>query len=161
MHSYLIMYLSLFLAVVFLTGCVSSTLEDTKVADESFDKPSTSVEEDKGDRRSLEEKVQDSFVSMVVDGDYVQNLTYKVPNGEARISVEVLIEKGVVKKFTLSPLNGNHEISNNYIANAQEKLLTLIIGKRVEDITIPKNVGGSSLTTGAVKRYFESLLSKK
>ena len=72
------------------------------------------------------------------------------------ISISVTIKDDIVTEASLVGINPN-PVSRRYQQAVNDALPDLVIGKRIDEISIPKHISGSSLTTAVLKTYLEGL----
>lgn len=167
----------LFLGVGLLMGCLGSSPEPAKVAPtsnftavdshsnnaQSTDLPVanvTVVENIKdADSKNSQEKVQESVQMAIADGTYAENVFYQSPGGRDMIEISISVKGDVVTAMdiTAKDVDGT---SQGYINKAKSGLPNLVIGKKITELNIPKNVAGSSLTVAAFKAQIEKLIAE-
>lgn len=112
------------------------------------------------DTKTAYEKNQVAIAKAIADGTYTGNETYAYHSGNETVTFSVTVEGGIVKNATVTPHNPNM-MSARIIGNFGRALPDLVAGKRIDQLSIPKNVAGNSLTTAAFKQYIEGLASQQ
>ena len=96
--------------------------------------------------------------------------TVKVPNGvhEAQkqyafhagvntVDISVGTQNDVIENISVNAVGNVDPMSARIIENFASALPDLVVGKKIEDVNLPRNVAGSSLTTATVNDYLHSL----
>ena len=104
------------------------------------------------------DKINESIAAAVADGMYSELVTYAYHSGEETVNITIAVKDGVVTEATVSPSEDAAQMSVRIINNFNDALPELVVGKRIDQLDIPKNVAGSSLTTAAFKGYVQKLV---
>ena len=112
------------------------------------------------ENKSGSDKINETIKSAVADGTYSDNVTYTRPNGNEIVEFSVTVKDGVVTNASVKAQNPV-PFSVKFIEGFNSELPTLVVGKKIDSLDIPKQVGGSSLTTAAFKGYVQSIVDKK
>ncbi len=107
-----------------------------------------------------QDKIADSIVQAVADGAYSEDSTYDRPNGNETVTFNVTVEKDIVTAVSITPHNPA-PISAKLIQGLSDALPDLVIGKKINELNLPKNVGGSSLANAAFQKYVAKLIETK
>jgi hypothetical protein len=97
------------------------------------------------------------LVAKVPDGVYKSTESYQYPKGTNTIDISVGIRKGVIENISVSPVGTVDKWSEHYISGVNGALPSLVVGKRIDEVNLPKQISGSSLTTAAVDSYLHSI----
>ena len=106
------------------------------------------------------DKVQEAIELALADGTYAKDVTYSRPNGNETVSISITVKDDVV---TAASVKGNttSPFSKKWMGAFNGALPELVVGKKINELNLPKNVAGSSLTNGAFQAYVADLLEKK
>lgn len=108
--------------------------------------------------KNITEQHQATLAALVPDGVYIANETYEYHSGMETVTVSVTLKNDVITAASVSGNNPNR-VSARYINGVNAALPDLVVGKRIDQLDIPRQVSGSSLTTAAVRQYLESLIT--
>jgi|GEM_PF-5050988 len=142
--------------LVVFAGCVA------KPESSSSGSSSGELEDGSDDRletdrtKSGYEETETSLSNAIKDGFYTSLVNYDSPGGLDTMNVSVSIKDGKVATLTLDVVKAG-DISTNYIKNMNTAIPPLVVGKSLDQISLPKQISGSSLTSVAVAKYFEGL----
>jgi hypothetical protein len=92
----------------------------------------------------------------IADGNYEKNVTYPYHSGQETVGIKVSIVNNTLTNVSITGNNPN-PISAKIIDKYAVALQTLAVGKKLDQINLPKNVAGSSLTNAAFKQYLADL----
>lgn len=112
---------------------------------------------DMRDVRSQDEQNEELLESLLEDGTYIDERTYRYHSGTETISVRVSVENDVVTDISIESVGSTHPTSQNFINGVNAGLPELTIGKRIDQIELPPRISGSSLTTASVQEFFDEL----
>lgn len=108
------------------------------------------------ENRTGYEQTQQSIQMAIADGNYTKNLTYSSPGGNDVVEISVSVLNNSITSVSLKPTQAV-PISENYIKNYNQSIQPLVVGKKIDQIDLPRNVAGSSLTNAAFKQYLLEL----
>ena len=171
--------LSIVMLITFaISGCVQSTTQGTP-SDAMAEKTGQMAEgqsidnsmagnttmdgqamndEMKAENKSGFEKTQQEVANVVADGTYSKNVTYAYHNGTETIDVTLVVKGDVVESASIIPTGTPHPYSEKLINDVNAALPDLVVGKKIDELDIPANVAGSSLTTAAFKNYVQEVI---
>lgn len=112
------------------------------------------------DNKTSQEKIQESVELAVANGTYADKLTYAYHSGSEVVDVTLTVENDVVVNASVVPSSDAHNVSVKIINNFNAALPELVVGKKITELNIPKNVAGSSLTTAAFKAYVDKVIAE-
>ncbi|MBI5224713.1 hypothetical protein HY989_02490 [Candidatus Micrarchaeota archaeon] len=148
------------LLVSIVAGCTSSN-EPAKptviVSEISKVSPTASII---AESKTGQEKIVESIELAVADGTYVEDSTYDRPNGNETVTFSITVENDIVKAVSITTHNPA-PISAKIIQGFSDALPELVIGKKINELNLPKNVGGSSLSNAAFQKYVAKLIETK
>ena len=110
------------------------------------------------DSKPETQKIEESLIRLVPNGMYEKNLTYSYHSGNETIDVRVLLKDDVITQASIETVGNAHNVSRKFINGVNAALPDLVIGKKINELDIPKQISGSSLTTAAFKEYLDSLV---
>lgn len=108
------------------------------------------------DSRNGVEKTQATISSIVPDGVYQKNITYAYHSGNTAVAFKIEVKDDVILSASAKAINADN-VSEMIIGKFDKALPQLVVGKKINELNIPKNVAGSSLTTAAFKDYIKEL----
>lgn len=108
------------------------------------------------DNRTAYEKNQASIAKVIADGTYARNATYAAPSGNETVEFSIAVKGDIITAASATG-NATNNISAKIIGKFNSALPDLVVGKKINELSIPKNVAGSSLTAAAFKQYVDSL----
>jgi len=151
------------LGLFLMFGCTSQQ-QTGAPQDNAMDKSNAPVETTKIDNAQNKtgfEQTQETIALAIADGTYVEKVSYDYHSGTEIIEVSVSVENDVITSASIKSAGGNmHNYSVKLITAVNAELPALVVGKKITELEIPKNVAGSSLTTAAFKRQLEVLVQK-
>ncbi len=109
-----------------------------------------------GDSRTGVEKTQATIASIVPDGAYEKSVTYPYHSGNTTVDFRLTLQNDIITSASAEGVNADN-VSVMIIGKFNASLPQLVVGKKINELDIPKNVAGSSLTTAAFKNYVEGL----
>ena len=115
------------------------------------------VEMQREDTQTQEEKNDAQIQQFLEDGVHTQEITYSNPSGADTFELTYTTEGDVITEISLTPVGEPHQVSLGKMEAVDGALPDLVVGKNIADIQLPKNVAGSSLTSGAVQKHFDSI----
>jgi hypothetical protein len=104
-----------------------------------------------------QDTIEASVAAAIADGTYAEDSTYNYHSGNETVTFTVTIKDDKIAEVTATPHNPA-PMSAKMIAGFNGGIMDIVRGKKIEDINIPKNIGGSSLTTAAFKGYLNKLI---
>jgi ABC-type Fe3+-hydroxamate transport system substrate-binding protein len=107
--------------------------------------------------KSEEEQLNDKMMDIIADGSYETEVSYPYHSGTERMIVRVSVENNIVTAISLEGIQ-NHQVSARYIGGVNAELPKLVVGKRIDQVELPKQISGSSLTTAAVGKHLNDLI---
>ena len=113
-----------------------------------------------GDNKTAYDKTNQTIVQLIADGTYSDNVTYAQPKGNDTVSISVTVNGGIITAASVVGI-GPDSFSAKYQEGFNAALPDLVIGKKINELSIPKQVAGSSLTTAAFKQYVGSLVQNQ
>jgi len=102
---------------------------------------------------------QELLANVIADGTYKDNVTYQYHSGSELIEIDITVQNDTITDASIIPHNPN-PVSARYIAGVNAALPELVIGKKIDQLNIPHQVSGSSLTTAAFKQQIADLIAK-
>ncbi|MBI5222991.1 hypothetical protein HY990_01070 [Candidatus Micrarchaeota archaeon] len=111
------------------------------------------------DNKTGQQKMQETINQAIADGTYSSNVTYAYHSGSETVNISVTVENDTIKAATVT-VGQTNQISTKIINNFNNALPELVVGKKITELNIPKNVAGSSLTTAAFKQYVEKIVQE-
>jgi len=155
-----------------LSGCAqsSSTVQDDILATEGVQGSQgnqgydsavvvTDVPLEVRDTRSEIEQTESQLIQLIADGTYTEDVTYAYHSGTERVTISITTENDVVVAASVTP-NDPNRTSERYINGVNAALPELVIGKKINEIELPKQISGSSLTTAALGQQLKDLVEK-
>ena len=118
-------------------------------------KENTTIAENK----TSQEKVQEAVQLAVADGTYSEKVTYNYHSGNETVEFEVSVENDTISDVSIAMFDP-HDVSRGIITKFANALPDLVVGKKISDIQLPKNVAGSSLTSAAFQQYLGRLIEQ-
>lgn len=104
------------------------------------------------------DKNQTTIANVLADGTYSQYVSYNYHSGTETVDITLTVKNDVVTSASVTDDNPSNMMSARIINSFNAALPDLVVGKKINELNIPHNVAGSSLTTGAFKSYVDSLL---
>ncbi|MFH0927078.1 MAG: hypothetical protein V1822_00690 [Candidatus Micrarchaeota archaeon] len=172
---YALLTIALVLGAIVLAGCVQSGAPEANNQGGSIAQGSgslganvqqgTNMSAGAGDQIMAEnktsaQKVQEQIAAMVPDGTYMKNVSYNYHSGTETMEVSLTVQNDVVTGASITPMGTPAPFSLRMMEAVNGSLPNLVIGKRIEDISIPRNVAGSSLTSAAFKNYVQDVIDQ-
>ena len=117
--------------------------------------PMTTISENKTGYEQTTTTIQ---AMLLADGTYTNMVTYQTHAGSETVNVSITVQNDVVTAASVSDDSPNSPISAHLISSLNAALPALVVGKPIDQLNIPHNVAGSSLTTAAFAGYVNSLL---
>ena len=116
------------------------------------------------DKKPVQQQTGEKIAQLIADGTYTKDVGYNYHSGHETITISVTVKDDVVTDASITSHNPNmmgpNMVSARYIGGVRDALPDLVIGKKIDQITIPRQVSGSSLTSGALRAYLQSLIAK-
>jgi len=142
---------------------VDASIESQQQADDdtapegSGKLPVKQVALDVADKKPAQVEVQESLEKAIADGTYTEDVTYNYHSGSEKITISVTVADDIITDASITG-NNPHKVSANYINGVNNALPDLVVGRKIDELNIPKQVAGSSLTTGALKQHIADLI---
>lgn len=160
---------ALSLAGMLLTGCVSQPNANPSASPSVSTAPSvipsvpaataTPVINVTTENKTSQEKINQSIAAAVADGTYNTQSTYAYHSGTETVAISLSVANDVVTNASVTPSDQANPMSRRIIDNFNAALPDLVVGKKIDQLNIPHNVAGSSLTTAAFKAYVDQLVA--
>ncbi|MDE1798554.1 MAG: hypothetical protein KGH63_04065 [Candidatus Micrarchaeota archaeon] len=109
------------------------------------------------DNKTGYQKTQQSIAAALADGTYPAQVTYYSPGGSEVIDFSVTVQGGVITAASGTPAQADR-MAMHYMGNFNSALPSLVVGQKIDQLQIPQNVAGSSLTTAAFAQYVTTLV---
>ncbi|MEW6035318.1 MAG: hypothetical protein AB1529_01780 [Candidatus Micrarchaeota archaeon] len=110
------------------------------------------------DNKTGYEKTQEAILAAVPDGNYSDSVTYAFHSGNETVDISITVVNGTIMNASVRSDDPSNNVSAKIIGKFNDALPGLVVGKKIDELNIPKNVAGSSLTTAAFKQYAEGLV---
>jgi len=124
----------------------------------AMEQPAVKVETP--ETKTAQEKTEEIITNLVADGTYEDNVTYRYHSGPETFHITLTLQNDVVIEAAMSTESTN-KVSLKFIGGVKDSLPELVIGKKINEINLPKQISGSSLTTAALKGYLEQLIEEQ
>ncbi len=112
------------------------------------------------DNRTAYDKNQTTIAGVIADGTYAGDIEYKYHSGDVSATVSLTVESDTITSASVVGNNADN-VSTMIIGKFNAALPDLVVGKKINELSIPKNVAGSSLTTAAFKLYVDGLVASQ
>lgn len=99
-------------------------------------------------------KEEQKLAQIMEDGTYVEDVSYDSPAGVEQFKFTLTVENDVVEAANIEIIKGS-STARNFVSKIDKELQTLMVGKSIDEISLPKRISGSSLTSAAVAKQFE------
>ena|GEM_PF-1711388 len=155
-----------------LTGCASkissegdqTTNQEIQKNDNEKQPVQTEIKDNSSeiimtDKKPVQEQTQDKIDTLLADGTYTDLVMYKYHSGEEKVNITLTIENDVITSASVVGINP-HRTSKSYQEGLNAALPNLVVGKRIDQLDIPKQVSGGSLTTAAFKNHVKGLIEQ-
>lgn len=109
------------------------------------------------DNKTGYDKTQQTIMQLIADGTYSKEIQYQYHSGVTTVDVSVTVKNDTVTAVSVTGVNPD-KVSAKIIGNFAAALPDLVVGKRIDEIKLPKNVAGSSLTTAVFQQYVNGLV---
>lgn len=152
----IVLIVSLMLISMIMIGCTS---QSQPPPNKSSDATTVNKTDIVADNKTAYDKTQQAIAQAVADGTYSDNVTYAYHSGNETVEIKVTVKGDVVTAASVSGINPV-PISAKIISNFNNALPDLVVGKKITELAIPRNVAGSSLTTAAFRQYVNGLVAK-
>ena len=154
-----VLIVSLMLLSMLVIGCTSQqSPSSASPANNSSGTPVLANKTDViGDNKTAYEKTNQTIVQVIADGTYASDVSYAQPRGMDNMKISVTVKDGVITAASVMGINCDM-MSVRYQDAFNTALPDLVIGKKINELSIPRNVAGSSLTTAAFKQYVGGLV---
>ena len=116
----------------------------------------TSISADKKSTSGSSSSLAD-LISKVPNGIHEAQEQYAFHAGVNTIDIKVGTKDAVVQNISVAAVGNVDRTSAYYIQAVDAALPDLVVGKRIDQINLPRQVSGSSLTTASVNDYLHSL----
>jgi len=97
------------------------------------------------------------LVQKVPNGMHEAQESYAFHAGVNKIDISVGTENAVIENISVTAVGNVDPMSARFISAVDAALPNLVVGKRIDQVNLPTQVSGSSLTTAAVNSYLHSL----
>ncbi len=104
------------------------------------------------------DQTQQAIKMAIADGNYEQNVTYAYHSGHETVDIKLSVQNNTITSVSVTGINPN-PMSARIINSYNSALPDLVVGKKIDQINLPHNVAGSSLTNAAFKQYLSQLES--
>lgn len=115
---------------------------------------------DNAETKTSVEKTKEVIDKLIADGTYTDKLTYEYHSGNETVDVKITVEKDIVQEVSVSGASFSSPTSEKIIKSYGEALPKLVIGKKIDQLNLSKNVAGSSLTNAAFKQYVDKIIKE-
>jgi len=153
----------LLLIAVLLAGCAQASAPQEPAQSGALGAPASpsapAPELVMSDNKTGYDKTQAVIVNAIADGTYMEPVSYVSPGGIDELVISLAVKDDIITSVALEAITANN-ISSNYVANYNKNIQPLVIGKKINELNLPANVAGSSLTNAAFKQYVEGLIEK-
>ena len=112
------------------------------------------------DNRTSYDKTQQAIVAAVADGTYFKEVQYAYHSGIESVDFNITVKNDIATAVSVNAPHPNM-MSARIISSFSAALPDLVVGKKMEDISLPRNVAGSSLTSAAFQHYVDSLVGRQ
>lgn len=113
------------------------------------------------DNKTGVEKIEEAVAQAIADGTYTNQVEYAYHSGSEIVTITVKTQKDIVTEARVVPSGGSSSpVSIRIINKFNDALPDLVVGKKITELNIPKNVAGSTLTTAAFKSYVERIVEQ-
>lgn len=109
--------------------------------------------------KNAQQKYEETLASVIADGTYTENVTYAYHSGTETVDISVTVKDDVVLAASVTGINPNR-ISQRYIDGVNAALPDLVVGKKINQLNLPTQISGSSLTTAAFKQEIENMIER-
>jgi uncharacterized protein with FMN-binding domain len=106
-----------------------------------------------------DDQIKATIAAALADGTYSEDATYAYHSGQETVTFSVTVKDGILTAVLVTPHNPA-PMSAKIISKFSDALPSLVVGKKIDEISLPKNVAGSSLTSAAFVQYLNKLLAK-
>ena len=110
--------------------------------------------------KNAQQQHEQTLASVVPDGTYTNNVSYRYHSGTEVVTISVTLKNETITAISVTGNNPNF-MSARYISAVNAALPDLVAGKRIDQLSIPQQVSGSSLTSAAVRQYLEDVAAGK
>ena len=140
----------LLLCAAVLLGCTSKPTEiKNTTKNDSVDVS--------GDKKTGYDKVNETVSVAVADGNYLKNITYPYHSGQEKVEIGISVKDNLVTSAYVRAVDTPNPVSAKFITALNNSLPELVVGKKITELNIPKQVSGGSLTVTAFKSYIDEL----
>lgn len=120
-----------------------------------------SIDEAMPDTKTPDEKMNETIALAIADGTYADEVSYNYHSGSETVLITVVVKNDIVTDASVVSSGGDaHPYSLQMQQGLNAELPNLVIGKKINEIELPKNVGGSSLTTAAFQAHLQTLIEQ-
>ncbi|VVB57074.1 Uncharacterised protein [uncultured archaeon] len=113
------------------------------------------------DNKTGYDKTQMAIASILPDGAYEKNVTYAYHSGEETADIQISVKDDVVTAASVKLVGSPNSVSQRIANNFNDALPGLVVGKKINELNLPHNVAGSSLTTAAFAGYVDELVQSR
>jgi len=93
----------------------------------------------------------------VSNGMHEAQEQYAYHSGVNTIDIAVGTENAIIKNISVTAVGNVDPMSARFISAVDAALPNLVVGKKIDQVNLPAQVSGSSLTTATVNSYLHSL----
>lgn len=111
------------------------------------------------DKKSVQEQTQEKINILLADGIYTDTVEYRYHSGSEKVVITIDVKDDIVTSASVIGIHP-HRTSKSYQESFNSALPKLVVGKRIDQLDIPKQVSGGSLTVAAFKKYVDGLIKK-
>ncbi len=111
------------------------------------------------DTKTSYDKTQQAIATAVADGNYASNVTYQYHSGSETVEIKVSVKGDIITAASVTAQGQPTPVTAKIVGNFNNALPGLVVGKKITELNLPKNVAGSSLTNAAFQQYVAGLVS--
>jgi hypothetical protein len=177
----------IFVALIFVTGCTQqqNTTTDTTKNTENTQQNIQNTENKQttqnqktpenanikdttpiintGDSKRGDEKIKETINAAIADGEYSKAIKYDYPKDEYKgtenLQVSISLKNETITKVSIKGESTN-DITKSFVKKVNDELQNLVVGKKITEIKIPKQIAGASLTTAAFAKAVNEIVAE-
>ncbi len=153
----IVLLVAIILAVGFVFGCLSQNQDQNQTKNTTGTTLNGAVGNASAETKTGYDKTQAAIAAVVLDGTYSDDIAYQYHSGTEVVNITVTVKDDTVTNASVVGINPNM-MSAKYINGVNAALPNLVVGKKITELNIPKQVAGSSLTTAAFKSYIDRII---
>lgn len=111
------------------------------------------------DPKTSYDKNQSAIAAAVADGNYAANVTYQYHSGNETVEIKLAVKDDVITAASVTAQGQPTNVTLKIVGKYNDALPGLVVGKKITELDLPKNVAGSSLTNAAFKQYVAGLVA--